>query len=256
MLRCPGCGERLVYHEDSCPACARPLGDEGAADAAADVDGLNGPTAPVARFGNAAEAGFFADELMRRERIPSAIRIEESFDAVTGYWSARFLLTVPEDTADRAALALQRLVEQTDAEEFVPDEFDAAEDGDDGVAVPVGPAARYEGTLEPVEASTTDSGINWVPIVLTLAAGTAVIWGVREIEQARNPHPAVPAGGVHEELWERMARPGDPWVQKLKNGQRRELRIDAGRKKAVLREYDKREKIFEQEYELPRGHWD
>ena len=63
----------------------------------------SGVWAPIARFLNAAEAGYFAHELKLMRNIPVTLRAEDDFDAVSGNWSTGFVLAVPEVWAERAA---------------------------------------------------------------------------------------------------------------------------------------------------------
>ena len=46
------------------------------------------------------------------------VKIDEHFDASSGGWATRFLLLVPEGFAEAAVAALQRLVEQSNSEEY------------------------------------------------------------------------------------------------------------------------------------------
>lgn len=66
----------------------------------------------LAKFRNLAEAGFFAHELQERAGIPSEIRVEDDFDAISGHWISRFSLVVPQEETERAQEALESCVRQ------------------------------------------------------------------------------------------------------------------------------------------------
>jgi hypothetical protein len=101
--------------------------------------------AAIARFQSGAEAGYFADELTRETGIEADVLVREKFDAVHAVWTVDYLLQVSPLHVQEATRALQSLVEAT---------------GDD---------AGEESTGR----SVTDlpSGV-WVPLILTLAAGS------------------------------------------------------------------------------------
>lgn len=246
MQRCPSCGVRLEYDPDSCPSCLRsfrpersdfgqtPLRDE---SAATEVE----PLRSIARFANAAEAGFFAHTLMFAEEVPATIRAEDNFDAVSGYWSTRYHLEVPERLAATAARTLQSLVERSEREDFVESltRRDARRE-DDGVHSTQFDGFEREGGVRPRD------GIRWGPIVITLAAGSLAFFGLRALKPRADAPP-----GRQQDLWEQLSRPDRPWVQKLDDRRRREMRFNADRSKAVVREYDGDRPVSEQEYTLP-----
>ena len=253
MTRCPHCGQRLADQDYNCPTCSKPVNDpynqsndywDTFADARSghrnsDVDGEDDPMVTVVRFKNSAEAGYFTYELMQHERIPVTLNVDESFDAATGSWSIRFLLMVPESVAERAAIALQRMIEQTDDDEF----FDE-------------PATinRIDPLGEPAETlDAENSGVNWIPIVLTLAAGSVVLWGSRKLpEQPRAVRPVAPVDRQHDALWKRLAT-STPWIQPLDNGRgQRELRIDRERSQAIILEDADGDGVFESRLRLQR----
>lgn len=111
----------------------------------------------IARFQNGADAGFFADELSREAGIVVEVLARERFDATHGYWLIDYVLHVAHDEAPRAAAMLRALVEATE----------------DGVA-----SADDEQASSP-----TPSRGSWVPLVLTLAAGSMACWGIQHFEQ-------------------------------------------------------------------------
>jgi hypothetical protein len=216
------------------------LEDEGP-DFAEPFDGAR--LAPIARFLNAAEAGYFAHELKLVERLPVVITAEEDFDAVAGYWSTRFLLCVPEANAVTAAEALERLVEDSESDDFVPrrQALDDLEYAGDQTTDVFDPRRRIRAEIsEPV-------GVGWVPLVLTLAAGSAAIWGVRRVDEPPRP-PAAPIKRQEAEQWQRLPVPSRPWTFPHENGRgQRQFWLEADRNRAVLREDANGDGFFEDE---------
>ena len=121
MPQCPHCRERFVGYPEFCPHCSGLLTEtvideiEFRTGTGFEIgeDVLDEAIVSIARFHNAAEAGYFSHELMRSEEIPSMVKVDEHFDALCGRWTTRFLLLVPECFAETAAAALQRLVKQS-----------------------------------------------------------------------------------------------------------------------------------------------
>jgi hypothetical protein len=211
----------------------RPL-ERGSLDEDAPADqGLK----PIARFVNAAEGGFFAHELSLKAQCPVELRSEEDYDALAGLWTTRFLLCVPARCAEEATVALAELVERSEHEDFLDTRplplRDVPEltgpigrwDVDDFAADRFGAAAGGEGPV-----------VHWVPIVLTLAAGSMMFWGFRKLNEAP-PRPPLPAGH-RTGLWESLSTSeGRVWVQLDRQGRAvRELEVDAEAGVAVIRE--------------------
>jgi len=178
------------------------------------------PTAiPVARFAHAAEAGYFSHELWYRQQVEAGVEVEESFDAVTGHWNVRYVLSTGPDDADQA----RQFVRDVIAEDDEDDEDQPALSGVDRVLS---------------DEDRPGSRVRWVPIVLTLAAGSiayAVVRGGAMPGQADDRARA--ARKADEDLWRSMAREPGPWIQPLSNPQaRRELWFNRDGRRAVLRE--------------------
>ena len=234
MPRCGACGRGVVEAQEFCAAC------ESARDEAEYVDSgealLSGePMVHVARFRNAAEAGFFADELEDRLQVPVRLQAEENFDALTGYWANRFVLLVPENAGVSAAALLREIVEQTEGDE------------DEPLMASAGPP-----DLQRRRPGASPSGINWVPIVLTLAAGSAAIWGIRKLNEAPKPNAGpVPVNGREGQLWNTLGLPNGGWSLKHEEiPGRRRLRIDAQRGLVVIQEDADADGIYESELRL------
>lgn len=178
---------------------------------------------PIARFTNVAEAGFFCHELMYQLSIPVKMAAEENFDALSGHWWSRYVLSVPDGAVDQATAALQQLIEQTSSSE---DEAASSRNPRDEDYAPL--QEEFEDGI----------GVNWVPIILTLAAGSVVFWGVRKLHDNPPAFLAAPIRLQHDELWDYVSedKPA-PFVQELQNGRgHRELRFEPDRKRIVIRE--------------------
>lgn len=268
MLRCPHCDRCLGEQESVCSYCENSVRDtydqsDGCGELEyiesdssfrpADVDSSRMPLVGVARFSNAAEAGFFAHELMHSERIPATIDFQDHFDAMTGCWSGQFVLTVPQQMAESATVALTRLVEQTDGGEFFDGDDQASYKDADQHASFAEATSHLADDLEP-------SRINWVPIVLTLTAGSVVLWGARRMNEQPRPDqrkaavPVAPASEPNQDLWEVLTRSPNPWTQSLNQGLgTRELQFDDRRNQAVIREDADGDGVFERRVEFDRA---
>ncbi|HUG92460.1 MAG TPA: hypothetical protein VML55_16595 [Planctomycetaceae bacterium] len=227
MRECPHCGRRASALDRCCSTCSTPLEtpdpddarrDDFLDESAAALDVDESDLTPVARFLNAAEAGYFAHELRFAERLPVLISAEESFDAVAGYWTTRFLLCVPQAVALRAAEALERLVAESESDDAVAPRPSAAA-GDEPL-----PAGRQASDVfDPRQQTRADVaepvGVGWVPLVLTLAASSAVFWNVRRPAEAPRP-PAAPVKRHDADEWERHRAPTRPWMIPHENAHR------------------------------------
>ena len=225
MPRCSHCGGLVSPSELVCPACSQtPVSDS--------ADGIHGERmVAIAQFRNAAEAGYFAHELLRRADIPATVTMDENFDAVSGFWSTRFVLTVAEEFSESARLCLQRLSDHSTSDDRpYHSEFDADEANDS-----MTDADWMQPTSELMADATEQSNVNWVPIVLTLAAGSIVFWGVRTMNAKPQAQAAAAGERNQPDVWKMLATPERPWVQQLENG-RRELRFDSDRREGILYE--------------------
>lgn len=178
---------------------------------------------PIARFQNGAEVGFFADELTRETGIEVEVLAREKFDAVHAVWSIDYLLLVERAQAERAARALQALVEST-----------GGEMGDEPEST--------------ARASDIPGGV-WVPLILTLAAGSIACFGIERGDH-RPRAPALVVGDARRspELRQLMGAARGNWVQPLDGGPGiRQLTLDPDRGTAVLREDEDGDGQFERE---------
>lgn len=231
MPRCPDCGQLVSVHEDHCPTC-RPANDERfpvpalAESVAADDDNSEERTVAIARFHNGAEAGYFADELAHELNLETQVLAREQFDALHASWSTDYVLLVPESDAERAAQALQQLVKNTDDDE-----------------------ADHDGLLDSENTTRTASGPIWVPLILTLAAGSLAYWGVEKVEQRPRPPALVNRDRrPPPDLMRTLGKLPGPWVQK-EGPLTRELQIHPESNTATLREDRDGDGRFEREWE-------
>jgi len=235
MSVCPNCGRPHPLDYEVCPDCqgtregdlSEPALDSvEPRDVAVDANGepVGDPArVPIARFQNGAEVGFFADELTRETGIETEVLAREKFDAVHAVWSIDYLLLVDRGEAERGARALQALVESTGGEmEDQPSERASACDIPGGV---------------------------WVPLILTLAAGSIACFGIERAD----PRPRAPALVVGHarrspEVWQFMGAARGNWVQPLAGGRGvRELVLDPEKGTVVLRDDEDGDGRFERE---------
>ncbi len=252
MIVCPHCRHDFASSLDECPHC----GMERQPHADASVSVAKGPSrqphVPIARFVNVAEAGYFHCEL--EGRMPCEVRLvtQNHFDAPSASWSTNYVLSVPETDAVRATEILKQIVADTDPSGFIefgdepgsPPDFSTDELPVDDESVDGFPVRDLPADGVPAHASR----IHWAPIILTLTAGTFVVWAAKQVQrQVRN------RGGEPNQvdIWEQLGGEGRPWIQKLDDGRgQRELQIDPTRKFATLREdadgdgvYERRSRI-------------
>lgn len=210
MMRCPHCGwtTRSGIECDRCTASLVHAGAQPARPEDGEFVETGFTWATVARFGNAAEAGYFAHELAPLLNFEPRIEYQDDFDAIGGAWRTRYLLAVPDRLAEQARRHLATMLdgnwEHDPSQPFSDDTFD-----------------------EPGSGKRThlpQSRINWVPIMLTLAAGSAVLWAGRKINVARGN--VAPGEAGQRDLFEILSDGARPWVQQSEDG-RREFRINS-----------------------------
>ena len=238
MQRCATCGWPAGV-DVACPRC-RSAVDETPRTATACSSasaGQDDDWEVVARFGNAAEAGYFANELEYAIGCEPRLEHRDDFDPISHFWRTSYVLSVPGQRGEVARTQLRRIL---DGETIDPCHETAGRSADG-----VGPRQRLDNQLL---ADAGTSGINWVPIVLTLAAGSLVLWAGKKAHFPRRP--AAPDEALRIDVWDVLGRDKAPWVQQP-DGQRgvRELRIDAATGRAVLREDADGDGVFERETE-------
>lgn len=234
MTICPHCGWGGVS-ETVCERCGVTLiraRDDSAALAEREPETL-AEWVTIARFSNAAEAGYFAHELLPLLDCEPRIEYQDDFDAVGGAWRTRYLLTVPVHLAEHGRRQLGVMLDGSWEQD------PARPDSDDPFSV----------TETAVERTPhgSNSRINWVPIMLTLAAGSAVLWAGRKAPFVRRH--AAPGEAGQRDLFEFLADGAQPWVQQQGNGGRRELRINRGT--ATIFEDTDGDGRFDRELEFP-----
>lgn len=233
MPFCPNCGCPLSHSPAECLTYgseSRKPGDSFVSEAKpAEEDGLGAAgdrSVPIARFRNGAEAGYFAEELYRRAGIETEVVASEQFNGVHAAWSIDYLLMATTEDAAEGARALQDLVN------------DSGEEADEN---PCGDTERSE-----------LPGRIWMPLVLTLAAGSIACWGVERAEKrarlpalvdrdARLPPDLLHVLGSTPGIW-RQQDPEGPAV--------RMLSVDSDERTAVLREDRDGDGTFDGEWQF------
>jgi len=190
---------------------------------------------PIARFKNAAEAGFFAHELLRHDGHEVYVVTEEDFDGLGGYWSTRFVLSAPIGIAEAASLSLQRILKQMDEEGRSYAEPDQVNNGE--------PSRNVLPYLEDNTDVATLPGIPWLTILLTLTTGGLVFWSVKQV--ANPPRGGQPKVGKEEDFWKEVSRSDQPWVQQLQNGGTRSLSYKPHKKAFLFKEDFDGDGLFE-----------
>ena len=189
--------------------------------------------AVIARFGNAAEAGYFAHELSPLLNCEPRIECQDDFDAIGGAWRTRYTLAVPDQLAEQARKQLGTMVDGNWEQEQLR---------------PVPGTSLYD--IGPTIEGRPASRINWVPIMLTLAAGSAVFWAGRKAQVARDN--VEPGGAGQRDLFELLSDGAQPWVQHGEDGRgRRELQVNPRSGLATVFEDTDGDGRFDRKLEFP-----
>lgn len=230
MSCCQECGQMLLERSELCADCAsrRALEQSDIDDSVESARDMAGTDltrqVAIARFQSGAEAGFFADELCRETGVATDVLARERFDAVHAVWSVDYILLVDRHQAECTAQALALLVEAT-----------GGECGDD--------------SCDGSRASDLPAGV-WVPLILTLAAGSIACFGIERLDHRPRP-PALVVGDRREdpELWDVLTATRGTWVQEIEGGAgTRELTLDADGHSARLREDHDGDGRFDREW--------
>lgn len=238
MRRCPECGN-WCPRDRRCSRCGEPHARPVTDSAIADGEGEGEDWVVVARFANAAEAGYFANELDYVLGVEPRLDCRDDFDANHHHWRSGYVLSVPGSYAESANELLRRLLD-TDSSHAVVERDECLE-----AATPF-PLKRLAGPEGDGRAPV--SPVRWAPLFLTLAAGSLAMWHGKK--------PAMPARGAPPADAPRMSlrdAPGltdAPWVQSSGDGVRRELRFSGANGAAVLREDRDADGVFEREIAL------
>ena len=102
MQRCNVCGFATHAADEVCAHCgatSKPVEDTGAAT--------------IARFGNAAEAGYFANEVATALDCEPTLSLVDELDPVTHSWQPQYVLSVPHSAAADATALLHELIHET-----------------------------------------------------------------------------------------------------------------------------------------------
>ena len=218
MQHCPGCGIRL-----------EPVANEEGVDSDRVALPRSTDVVQAARFTNAAEAGFFVHELETELGITGELEQREHFNAIHGTWHADYALLVARYDAPRVAEFLRGLRDETEDE-----------------------AGAWRAPGEALPAETSSLGSRWMPVLITLAAGSVAYLGVTKLEEPPRP-PALHVNRPADALWRELAR-GD-WTQPHPEGKgTRRMRMDARRRVVIIEDDLNQDGRIDDihEYSLPR----
>jgi hypothetical protein len=191
MNRCTHCQTILTTHDlqaASCPHCGKALPEK--------VDWQC-----VARMGNLAEVGYFAD-VLEAQSIPTRVHHRHEFSALDGSWETFYELHVPPAAADAAV--------QTLRQEVVIEDNSSADD-----AAPPADASERSPMLRP---------LFWAAL-----AGGIAYWAGRTGAGPASPEPP----GT---LWNVVAESPPFWSEPRAGMPRRCLRYDAQSHTVIVEE--------------------
>ncbi|QDU36471.1 hypothetical protein Mal4_07570 [Maioricimonas rarisocia] len=234
MICCSNCGHVVSLPTPvRDPACrCRPGQDALDADGPAD----NGYQ-PIARFANAAEAGYFAHELAHQLEFEPVVRSEQDFDAIGGSWRHAYLLCAPEPLADSAAALLHEMCGEEDDHSRL-----ALRESESGRFDHL--SGEHDASWEQPSAARR-SHFPWASLLLTVAAGSVAFWSGRH---AGRPAMAVDPRRQEALLKELLATPERPWQQRLgRQGGVRQLTLTRDRQAVLLQEDRDGDGLFELE---------
>jgi len=231
MSYCPQCGQATA-NSLFCFECSRERAPCESAASGVEMsapglsDDVGGDRVAIARFQNGAEAGYFADELTRAAGVEAEVLARERFDAVHAAWAVDYILLVDRPHAVQSALTLHALVEAT---------------GDDA----------GDEAADVSETSEIPGGV-WVPLILTLAAGSIACFGIDRLEhRPRQGALVIRDRREPPELWEVLGARRGPWIQKLEGGPGvRELTLDPNNRSAKLKEDHDGDGRFDREWDF------
>lgn len=235
MRQCRKCGH-FCSGSGECGRCQSGGGEAGDLSAAATLP-ADAEWVVVARFANAAEAGYFANELDFALGIEPRLECCDDFDAIQHHWRSGFALAVPSTNADAARTALQDLLDSDAAAEVTSESASGA------------PLASFRldrdhHSAEPPR--SIGSQIKWGPLLLTLAAGSLVIWHSKKpAPQRQLPDPR---DALRVPLRDAPGLSDSAWIQSPGGGVRRELVFPPNGGAARLRVDQNGDGVFESEY--------
>lgn len=193
----------------------------------------------LAKFQNAAMAGYFADELHRQFGFATEVDLQEEREPIHSTWTIRFCLLVEKGTARQAAYALQLIArDDSDADPLAPK--------------PAHPVVN----MEPRKAASHIGRLTWIMSILALVAVLFVI-----LMLSLNPRGPWQRGRVGGPGWQRaMAAQqfaaingdGAPWTQPINAGAgTRRLSLNAARQVSVIETDADGDGRFESTEEFP-----
>ncbi|MFG0331896.1 MAG: hypothetical protein ACF8TS_00915 [Maioricimonas sp. JB049] len=236
MICCSNCGHVVSLPTPALDPSCRCRPGETAHDSG-DCAPADSSYRPIARFANAAEAGYFAHELSQQLDFEPVVHSEQDFDAIGGAWRHAYLLCAPESLADTAAALLQEMCgEDDDPARLAVRESEA------------GPFEHFAVDRETEwgrRSAARRSHFPWASLLLTVAAGSVAFWSGRH---AGRPAIAVDPRRQDALLKELLASPERPWQQRLdRQGGVRRLIITPDRQTVLLQEDRDGDGLFELE---------
>lgn len=202
-----------------------------APDAEGGTDGVH--LAPLARFRSAADAGFFADEMLSRWSISATVTLEESFEATNGQWVVSYVLGVPFDQADEATPRLRQLIEDAQKQDLENEPGSLDHPEPEMTADPDEPDAEFQ--IEPQRIGSGFGVPSWMLLLLACAGAIILI----QARQGANPPELAPADQLTDDeafLHQMLAVSPEPWVRETKSGGRQEISLDSRSNTMRIRE--------------------
>ncbi|GIW94995.1 MAG: hypothetical protein KatS3mg110_3036 [Pirellulaceae bacterium] len=208
MIRCSACGKPLttIPQPIYCPQCAGHTTVE---------DERDGAWVGVARFENAAEAGYCAERL-QSSGISTRLEYRDRFDAVKDHWQVVFELQVPPHERAEAIVRLRELLHD---EEEPADE--SASYGQDNQSRSVwAESGRYDPFAEgPHDVPLVMAMAKWLPcLLLAGSVGFAGGWWLAERQGSAVAERALLRRVAESAPWLNVPPPGEP---------QRRLRLDS-----------------------------
>ena len=248
MLFCPECGSP-GYSENVCTHCSAVTSAPAETEPLSRSAGRTDDWETIARFANAAEAGYFANELHYALNFEPRLECREDFDTLGNLWRSTYVLSVPEQLAEQGRRQFELILRGESVEPAGSALARPLTSPRDEVLVDFARDPSETPGRQPV------SGVNWVPIMLTLAAGSLVLWGGKKLHVQRRPGPA-PGKDQRIDVWDALTRDGSFWTQSASDGQGvRELDIHRDEGTVILREDADGDGAFESEtlYHIDRN---
>ncbi len=199
MIRCSNCGRPL-------PELPRPILCRQCASGSSLLEDDPGPWSAIARFENAAEAGYYA-ECLQAQGIVTRLEYHDRFDAAKDHWQMLFELQVHPEQREEALACLRR---ELNAAEHVEGQSFPADDAAGTTEAIWCQPHRYESLLAGGDDGGLSAVAKWLPFLVL--AGSVGFVGGWWCAQRQLPSTADSA------FWYRAAQSA-PWLSSSKPGQ-------------------------------------